>query len=411
MKQFFTTGMVLLLLMQVSCEKESLNALEPPATRSGSCLATEGLASAIGIASYPDAHEWTTETLSAVGKYYLALSPAVNDIAVFMPYYHTNGTDAATGHVARVKKIVAGQEGNTITFWGTNQPTNADTWQSECGCDNFSDWTFFVSKADIASGKIKFFHPEKAVLKCGALFAGNAANDYAIITLTGEMKFGNVPINSTVSKTLTISNSGSLALTINAVNVPNGYKIMTSLAGVVLQSGQSVSVPIDFKPTMTQAYNGTLSVQSNAAWGVPNIELTGNGIAAINTPTTISPSLNLYSAGTTFVCTSYGTFHGIVLRSRITNINSTTGAITFELSKQDNTPFDFSGRVGVAISNACATDVEIRQFFEGEKVAYLLYTPQASERKGTMTYYVDALQTTGAYVGRRYSCGSFTLTY
>lgn len=411
MKYFLEAGMLLLLMIHTSCEKEDPNAIG--SSRTVKCLSTQGQAKSLGIASYPDAYKWTTATLASAGEYHLSNYPAINDIAVFNSNYHSSGPNAYAGHVARLKKIVPGLNGYTITFWGTNQPTDANTWKSECGCDNFSEWTFYVDNSDIANGKIKFFHLDNPNFRCGVLFVDSSANYHPTVIVTGDLNFGSVPINTSVSRKITMSNSGNLTVTIHSMSLPGGYQCNTSIAGLVLNAKQSITVSIEFSPTLARSYNGTLSIISNTSSGLSTIQLTGSGIVVPNSfsPQNMSPSLNNYSLSSTYVCMEYGSFSGTVFRSRITNINSSTGAVTFEVSKQDGSSFDFSGKVGVTLSDPCASNVETTQLIEGSKLAYLIYTPGADERTGSVTYYLDALQTTGSKMGHRYSCGFFKLTY
>jgi hypothetical protein len=197
------------------------------------------------------------------------------------------------------------------------------------------------------------------------------------------------------------------------MSLPSGYESKTTIAGLVLNRGQSTTATIDFRPTLPQRYNGTLSIVSSASSGLATAQMTGSGTAVSNSflPQSVLPYLNNYSVSPTYVCLAYGEFSGNVFRSRITNINAATGAITFEVSKQDGSLFDFSGKFGVTSTNPCAADVETSQYFEGNKVAYLIYTPGVNERTGSVTYYLDALQTTGIRMGHRYSCGFFQLTY
>lgn len=411
MKSTFTFLVIVLILTQYSCNKKSQTGIG--SGKNGNCWCTEGQAKTLGITNYPDAYKWTSSTLSPAGNYQLANYPSLNDIAVLNSYYHSSGPDAYAGHVARVKKIVPGSNGNTITFWGTNQTADASKWHNECGCDNFSDWSFFVYNSDIISGNIKFFHLSNPLLSCGSLFIGSTSTDKSIISITGDMNFGETPINTTVSRSLTISNPGSISYTINSISLPSGYEIESLISGYILTSGKSVTVQIKFKPTQIQSYNGTLSINSTATSGSSNIQLTGSGINITSSfiPITVTPSINSYSKSSTFTCTGYGTFDGTVLMSRIININATTGTITFEICKQNNSTFNSSGNVGIAKNNQCAADLATSQYIQGKNITTLTYTPSAGERTGSITYYIDAQQTTGTYIGYRYSCGQFTLTY
>lgn len=160
-------------MLLVGCQKNKYeNGIG--AGKSGDCWCTDGQAKALGIKSYPNANKWTAKTLAPAGNYYLADKPSLNDIAVFDSFYHSN---AIEGHVARVKEVIVEPNGYKITFWGTNQTSDAKKWKVSCGCNNFSDWTFIVYNTEILSGKIKFFHISKSNLICGDIFTGEVVDD------------------------------------------------------------------------------------------------------------------------------------------------------------------------------------------------------------------------------------------
>jgi sugar lactone lactonase YvrE len=96
-----------------------------------------------------------------------------------------------------------------------------------------------------------------------------------IIALNGDMGFGNVTIGSTLQKTLTISNSGNSALTVNSITYPAGFS--GNWSGTIA-AGSSQSVSVTFTPTAAQSYTGTLTVNSDKTDGTNTISVSGTGI-------------------------------------------------------------------------------------------------------------------------------------
>ncbi len=93
-----------------------------------------------------------------------------------------------------------------------------------------------------------------------------------------SLSFGNVPTNSTLSQTVTITNSGSSAQT--ASTDDSDYTLTPSPAIVPAASGGtagSIVVTVTFQPAATNSYPATLSC------GDGSCTLSGTGIAAVTT--------------------------------------------------------------------------------------------------------------------------------
>ena len=93
--------------------------------------------------------------------------------------------------------------------------------------------------------------------------------------------FGSLLIGHSTTKTITISSTGTTALSVQSVTIGgNGYSILTD--GCSLQSvapGGSCSVTVQFAPTVGGASVGTLTVKSNAPSSPDQLGLTGTGLA------------------------------------------------------------------------------------------------------------------------------------
>ncbi|GAI82068.1 unnamed protein product [marine sediment metagenome] len=104
-----------------------------------------------------------------------------------------------------------------------------------------------------------------------------------IISLSGDLNFGNVQVGTTSTKTLTISNSGNSTLTVTSISYPTGFS--GSWSGTI-SAGGSNNVPVTFSPTQDLPYSGTLIVNSNATSGTNTKSLSGTGV-----PSTYSPQV------------------------------------------------------------------------------------------------------------------------
>jgi len=108
-----------------------------------------------------------------------------------------------------------------------------------------------------------------------------------IITLTGtsqspeakydrtSIDFGSVNVGGNKTVTVTITNAGDAALTIeNVTGLPAGFSVSTQPAGTVVAGG-TTTVEIAFTPTEIKAYSGVVTIKTNA--GDQAITVTGQG--------------------------------------------------------------------------------------------------------------------------------------
>ncbi len=79
---------------------------------------------------------------------------------------------------------------------------------------------------------------------------------------------------------LTLTNSGTAALTISNVGVSGDFGETSSGCGVSLIAGATCQVSVVFGPTAAAARTGTLTIASNVAGGPLTVALSGMGVAA-----------------------------------------------------------------------------------------------------------------------------------
>jgi hypothetical protein len=96
-----------------------------------------------------------------------------------------------------------------------------------------------------------------------------------LIGLEGAMDFGEVLINTTSDRYLTIHNYGPDWLNITGITVPNGYTA-TSVNGTVYPD-HAVTTKVSFAPTAQQSYNGILTVNCDYTAGTNTIPISGKG--------------------------------------------------------------------------------------------------------------------------------------
>lgn len=91
------------------------------------------------------------------------------------------------------------------------------------------------------------------------------------------MAFGSVTVGTTSTSTLTITNSGTGALSITSVAYPTGFS-GTFSAGTIPANG-SQAVTVTFAPTAAQAYSGNITVTISQAAAASTVAVSGTGTA------------------------------------------------------------------------------------------------------------------------------------
>ena len=140
-----------------------------------------------------------------------------------------------------------------------------------------------------------------------------------------SLDFGNVNLNTTATKALTLISSGNTALTVNAVAVSGaGFAISGSTFPAKLNPGQSLTLQASFDPTVAGAATGNVTISSNSSTGkTSTISLTGTGMAgqlsvsataldfgSVSLNTTLSKTLTLTSSGNAAVTVNPVTLTG-----------------------------------------------------------------------------------------------------
>jgi conserved repeat domain len=143
-----------------------------------------------------------------------------------------------------------------------------------------------------------------------------------LTALPSPLNFGNIEVGSTDSDAITLTNTGSDALTLNTVTLTGSsvYSIASNSCTlpVTLNVNDSCDIIISFAPTGPQAFNATL-VATPASGPELNVPITGTGQQAV---------LEVTPAAVTFA-------------DQI--INTTSGVQNVTLRNSGNLPFNLTG--------------------------------------------------------------------
>ena len=172
---------------------------------------------------------------------------------------------------------------------------------------------------------------------------GTAAATPQLTVSVGTLAFGSVTLNTASTKTLTLTSSGTAALTVNAVSLAGtGFAISGATFPALLNPGQTVTLQVSFDPTVAGAVSGTITISSNSTTGGTSmVGLTGTGTQAATPQLTVSAG-NLAFGSVTLNTTSTQT---------LTLTSSGTAALTVNAVSLAGTGFAISGATFPALLN------------------------------------------------------------
>jgi hypothetical protein len=139
--------------------------------------------------------------------------------------------------------------------------------------------TFFPNNQGSYGGTIKVIADQTGGTNTIPV-SGTAIPVSRIMSLSGDLAFGNVQAGTTAIRILTISNRGNDALSVFGLSLPTGFSGFWS---GTLAPGESHGVTITFAPTLTTGYGGAITVSANQTFGGATIMANGVGILPTGT--------------------------------------------------------------------------------------------------------------------------------
>jgi Abnormal spindle-like microcephaly-assoc'd, ASPM-SPD-2-Hydin len=127
----------------------------------------------------------------------------------------------------------------------------------------------------------------------------------ALSLSTMNLSFGDVNVNTPSSQSVTLTSSGTVALTINAATLTGtGFTMIGANFPVTLNPGQSAVLQVTFDPTTAGAETGAILVTSNATMNpTATITLSGTGDSTAGALSALSCATSSYTAAGTDACT------------------------------------------------------------------------------------------------------------
>ena len=96
-----------------------------------------------------------------------------------------------------------------------------------------------------------------------------------------SLDFGSVTVGSSKTLTITATNTGAASVTVSSASFSSqSFSLTAPSLPAALLVGQSTPVSLVFSPKAAGAFNGTISITSNASDSAVTLPLTGSGVAA-----------------------------------------------------------------------------------------------------------------------------------
>lgn len=140
---------------------------------------------------------------------------------------------------------------------------------------------------------------------------------------TSSLQFGDVAVGTAVTKSVTVTSTGNLPVTIKSDSTTGtGFSVSGGSFPATLKPGQAVVLTAHFNPTAAGSSNGQLNIASNA--GTQSVSLTGTG-------TTAAPALSALSCSSSSITGSLADTCKITLSG-----SAPKGGVTIALASSSN---------------------------------------------------------------------------
>ncbi len=112
--------------------------------------------------------------------------------------------------------------------------------------------------------------------------SGNGVLPATVAPGAGSIAFGNVPLGSSASVTITVTNSGGVAASLNApTTAGSGFALGANGCGTTLAANSSCTVQVMFNPLALGAASGAFHLAGTFSGSPVNVALNGTGIASV----------------------------------------------------------------------------------------------------------------------------------
>jgi hypothetical protein len=199
-----------------------------------------------------------------------------------------------------------------------------------------------------------------------------------------SLTFSNQTVNTTSSaQTLTVTNTGSLALTPSSIAITGDFNETDTCQGQTIAPGSTCNIYVTFTPLTAGAQSGVLTLYANIYGGQLTVDLNGTGTGSTST-FTLSPG-SLSFGDVEVGATSAG--------QQVTAANSSTAAAVTLTSISITAPFiivsgsNSCGGAGstIAVNSDCSLQIEFAPTAAGSFTGQLIFVDSMGTQTVTLT--------------------------
>jgi hypothetical protein len=234
------------------------------------------------------------------------------------------------------------------------------------------------------------------IVVAGMTGAGENGATGPLTFTPSSLSFGNVPLATSVSKTVTIKNIGSTSLTLTSITGSGYFTVVpsgTTPCGTTLAAGKSCTVTSTFIPLVAGSTLGGLTVVDNSSVSPQIQDATGTGVLDV----TLSPSSISFGTVTVGSTSAVSVVTVVNNMSTAVPINSVVASGDF-VSVPGGSP---QCGASVLANSSCTLGVEFTPGFAGSITGALTVNYGAGSSPQTVS-----LSGTGAAAGKNKSAAS-----
>jgi len=169
-----------------------------------------------------------------------------------------------------------------------------------------------------------------------------------VISVTGNLNFGQVTVGDVRTAVITIANSGTATLTVTGLAGPCGSFFTVSFPSGAIPAAGSQSVTVRFAPTAAANCNGVLTVNGDQTSGANTLAVTATVVAGFSRDLTgrwrgtigADTIVTLTQSGTTLS----GTFDSVNLKGNVSGSVSNTGQVNMTVTVPGFSSFTLNGQ-------------------------------------------------------------------
>jgi len=295
---------------------------------------------------------------------------------------HYNVT--AGGTLGTPKVLTGGAPNLDFTLASGSTCTGAVTANSPCAVHV----TFRPLASGVRNGTVEITDGSGNVLATTAI-SGFGGSPVAQLTPT-YLPFGAVPVGSSETLPVTVTNGGEGTLTVAAsISASSDYTIAGSTCGSGVTPGNSCTLQVEFTPTsISTTHDGLLTVQTNSGNATVGLAGTGSGLSVFGGFNGAPLEFGTINDGSTEVLpltiTNVGLPGTVTIGAAITVRSTTTPTTTYEvLNTTQNTC-----QAGIAAGQSCTLPVEFAPTTSGGHDDLLTLTPSPSAGAAATTLWL-----------------------